>query len=259
MQNKLPIRWLLLRGLGREKRHWLEFLKLFGEEHDQVVALDLPGFGDQNEKSSPISVFGITNEIRKRFQSVRGDAQWGILGVSMGGMVALDWAARWPMDFRCGVVINSSSKDSGDLWERLSAFGMYKTFQILMSNPDLLKREKLVIEMISNLRKDDAEALKEFVRIAKDRPSSFANLSRQLIAANRFLSPEKVPIPLLFLASLKDHMVNVRCSKQLADNYKARIKFHSSAGHDLTFDDPQWATDRIVEFERELLGEGRVE
>lgn len=259
MQNQKNFRWLLLRGLAREKSHWLDFKELLSKDHPEVLALDLPGFGDQSEVSSPASIYGITNEVHRRFQRIRHDGPWGIIGMSLGGMVALDWCSRWPNDFKAAVVINTSSKDAGDFWERLSPFGIYKTLQIVFSKSDLKAREKLSLEMISNLRKDDAKVLEEYVKIASERPFKFTNYSRQLIAASRFVSPEKLSTPLLFLASLKDHMVNVRCTKQLADQYKARIKFHSTAGHDLTLDDPEWAVARILEFEAELLGEGRAE
>ena len=50
-----------------------------------------------------------------------GSADWRLLGLSLGGMVAVDWVARHPTDFRALVVVNSTARNAGFVWDRLQA------------------------------------------------------------------------------------------------------------------------------------------
>src|SRR5262245_47365139 len=99
--------WLLLRGLGRERRHWGRFpTGLESALHTRVLTLDLPGFGTECGQRSPVSVPAITDDVRRRFSMERAEARWCIIGISLGGMVALDWCSRYPRDFERCVIIN---------------------------------------------------------------------------------------------------------------------------------------------------------
>ncbi len=52
--------WLLLRGLGREKRHWGSFPEALERKLGaRVLALDLPGFGTENARPSPATVLAL--------------------------------------------------------------------------------------------------------------------------------------------------------------------------------------------------------
>jgi pimeloyl-ACP methyl ester carboxylesterase len=105
------MRWLLIRGLSRDARHWGPFPPTFAEGLGvEVQTIDPPGFGTQVTRTSPSSIAEITNDIRDR-ANIQGD-DWSILGISLGGMVTLDWVARYPNEFQRAVVINTSASAS---------------------------------------------------------------------------------------------------------------------------------------------------
>jgi pimeloyl-ACP methyl ester carboxylesterase len=97
------------------------------------------------------------------------------------------------------------------------------------------------------------------VAIAERFPMLRENVWRQIFAAMLFSCPQRLTLPTLFIASLKDRMVDSRSTKMLADKLSASavesapvsIKFHPTAGHDLPLDDPQWLIDRLREFEQD--------
>src|SRR5262245_31258005 len=115
--------FLLMRGLVREQRHWGSFPDLLRERWPKasLVFLDLPGTGTEHQRESPTTLAAITHDMRSRFREVRAahEGPFTVLGVSLGGMVALDWCARWPSDFQRAVVINTSAGDLSRVWERL--------------------------------------------------------------------------------------------------------------------------------------------
>src|SRR5690606_23264840 len=126
-------------------------------------------------------------------------------------------------------------------------YGIYRILRAAASS-DVREKERQLLKMISNLKASDEKTLNEMVDIAEGYDVMTTHLTKQLFAATRFQAPEKMPCPTLILASIKDAMVDVRCSKALAERFGATIKFHPSAGHDLTLDDPDWAAERIHEF-----------
>lgn len=240
--------WVLLRGLGRESAHWLGFDKKIASGDDEVLCLDLPGVGSERHVESPTRIDLITDYIRKQFLEKRhSENPWGILALSLGGMIAMDWLKRYPKDFARGVIINSSAKDLSPAYQRFSPFAWYCLTQAFLKK-DPRQREIQILKMISNTMSGDQIVLNKFCEITNARPVSFTTLSRQILAAARFNSPTTIKAPILILASNKDHMVNTQCSRSLAKKLHAPIKFHTTAGHDLVLDDPNWVIERVFEW-----------
>ncbi|MEK6554461.1 MAG: alpha/beta hydrolase [Bdellovibrionota bacterium] len=246
------MKWIILRGLSREARHWRDFTDRLKVASEDVYALDLPGFGTEKERSCPMTIKGNTEDLRERWLEIKKannanpDEEWGLLGISLGGMVALDWTHRYPYDFKRLVVINASSKDTGSNIQRFSLFAWFKSILALMKK-DPYQAEKEVLMMVSNLKQNDEVILKEFAEIAKESKITLKKIASQLMASSQFVLPQSLKVPVLILASIKDHMVDVRCSKMMAERLKAQIKFHPTAGHDLTLDDPNWCVEKIYE------------
>ena len=246
-------RWVLLRGLGRESAHWFDFKTQLEAVSDDVLALDLPGFGVRNGEKAPITIANTTDKVRDEFLKLKSHHKdWSLMGISLGGMVALDWAARYPLDFQSAAVINTSSKDAGPLWQRLTVFGFYKILQSLTKGRNIREKERAILEMVSNLRNKDEELLDQLTAIAEKRPISIQNISRQLIASSNFMAPSSVKIPLLMLASLKDNMVDSRCTKLLSERLEAVAKYHPDGGHELAMDDAEWVVNQLSEFTESL-------
>jgi pimeloyl-ACP methyl ester carboxylesterase len=102
--------WLLLRGLMREQRHWEGFPARLQQyfPDDGVLLADLPGFGREVQQQSPSRIADITDELRMRWQAERAKGPLRLLTLSLGGMVAIDWASRYPDELSAVVLINSS-------------------------------------------------------------------------------------------------------------------------------------------------------
>ena len=75
---------------------------------------------------------------------------------------------------------------------------------------------------------------------------SGANALRQLLAAARYRSPSERPAtPLLLLGSTNDQLVNIACSRAIAECWSAPLVEHPTAGHDLPLDDASWVATQI--------------
>ena len=230
------------------KNHWFDFPEKLQAARSNILALDLPGAGDENWTRPPLTIEGHSDFLREKFLTLKSNAgPWGILGISLGGMIAMDWASRYPDDFTKLVVINASAQDLSPVQQRMTVFSIYCMGKAAVAK-DLQHKEYELLKMVSNLKAKDAVTLQNMVDLGAHAKITNENIARQVVAAARFTSPKALTIPTLYLASIKDRMVDVRCSKAIAEKYGAQIKFHPSAGHDLTLDDPDWAVEQIVEF-----------
>jgi pimeloyl-[acyl-carrier protein] methyl ester esterase len=240
--------WVMLRGLARTKKHWFGLDKKMAEQFNgEILALDLPGFGDMCQIDAPMSIKETTEIVRNEFLKKRKSTEnWNIFGISLGSMVALDWLNRYPDDFKKSVIINPSAKDLSPLNQRISIFAIYCILRSAFAK-ETKESEKQILKMVSNTNFDNEKILEGLIAIRNEGLSPL-NLGRQLFAASRFQAPTKISSKMIILNSLKDRMVDTRCSKVLADRYNCKIKYHPTAGHDLPLDDPEWTIQKVSEF-----------
>jgi pimeloyl-ACP methyl ester carboxylesterase len=239
--------WLLLRGLVREARHWGGFPDALARATSaRVLCLDLPGTGREHARPSPDSIDGIVDDLRGRFAAERGDARWGLLAVSLGGMVALRWSSRFPEDFVRVAVCNTSSSDLSSPLERFKP-GRWPTIAAAAISRDLVARERRILAMTTNSPDLDREALaRQWATYARECPISRVTLVRQLMAGSRSRAPERAEVPTLVLCADGDRLVDSACSKRIAAKLGAELKVHPWAGHDLASDDPEWMLNSLA-------------
>lgn len=235
---------LLLRGLIREKRYWGETISLLEKKGYNVLCIDLPGLGENADMEFPWTIRQAYLKMRHEFLQKKNDGPYTIVGISLGGMIALEWANQMPSDFERIIVINTSAMNLGLPWERLKPKAMKYCLQISKED-DIVKREILILKMTTNQGYKDPKIVAEWEEIARTSHYTLQTTLRQLAAASQFRAPKKLLIPCLVLASQNDHMVSVSCSEKLAKILKAEIRIHPTAGHDISVDDPEWLVAQI--------------
>lgn len=235
--------WVLLRGWVREKRHWNGFDQLMAEKlsGSKIICLDLPGIGENSNLTCPISVSQITDLLRAQLPTKTSRRK--ILGISLGGMISIDWATRYPEDFDAAVIINSSASNLNSIQERINFSIFLQGIKILLRHcPE--KREEEILKLSSN----------KFQKPPYSAGSlPFKTSVRQLIAATRFKALSPLKIPSLFLLSEKDRLVNPVCGQALARVIDSVLVTHSSAGHDLSLDEPEWIVEQIQKWETNAI------
>jgi pimeloyl-ACP methyl ester carboxylesterase len=233
--------WFLLRGLTREAAHWGEFRAAFARAlpDADVRTLDLPGAGAHHREQWPATVGEAMERVRSEATC---DGRRFVLGVSLGGMLAMEWAARHP-DELAGVVIGASSaRDLSPPWKRMRPRGLVSV---------LRGGEARIVRAVVNHRDLWSATTTAWSDIARDRPVSRANALAQLRSAIRWRAPATLAVPALFLVGSTDRLVHADCSRALARRYSAPLVEHPTAGHDLTTDARDWV---IAEITRWLSG-----
>ena len=234
--------WMLLRGLARDSRHWGSFPAMLQDAlpaGHRVRTIDLPGTGSRHAERSPSSVPAMVEAARQSY----GSQPCMLVALSLGGMVAHAWAAHGVQG--C-VLINTSMGGLAPLWQRLRPASYPSLLSILRPGQDALQRERKILRLTSQLPVPDAVA-EAWAAHARSAPVSRANVLRQLLAAARYRSDGGAPaVPTLLLASTRDRLVSVECSRRLARAWGLPLREHAFAGHDLPLDDPAWVVDAIA-------------
>ena len=241
--------WVLLRGLMRERRHWGRFPNQLAETvaGAQVVTPDLPGNGQRHALRSPTTVAGMVAFCRQDLLARGVRPPYSLLALSLGGMVAVEWASRHPGELTRCVLINTSMRPYSRFHERLR-WQNYGAIVGQLLDGGVEQQERLILRLTSR-HGDAAERaglLNRWLGYQREFPVTRANALRQLWSAARFRAPAARPaVPLLVLSSAGDQLVDPRCSRRLAEAWQAEHREHPDAGHDLPLDDGAWVADHI--------------
>ncbi|NLP59873.1 alpha/beta fold hydrolase [Paraburkholderia sacchari] len=246
----MTARWILLRGLTRESRHWGAFAPMLEARCGAVLPIDLPGNGMLAQLRSPINVDAYVDAVRAEAQRHGARPPHRVLAMSLGGMVASAWALRFPDEIEQLVLVNTSMRPYSRFYERLRPAAWPALLRAAwhwrrITNDHVAEA---MIHARTCARRDTLAAdLDAWCAIRASAPVSRANALRQLQAAARYAVREVPPCAVLVLSSREDRLVNPACSARLAQAWSAAHREHPWAGHDLPHDDPQWLVDAVCE------------
>lgn len=244
------MRWIFLRGLVREQRHWGDFPKRFAETFgvspDDILKLDFPGIGTEAHRNFPDSMEGLVDDLRQRV-GLRPHEKIGIISMSLGSMCALAWANRWPSEVDRMLLVNTSASDLSAWHQRVSAKALL-SFAKIFKIEDPRERERVILKLTSRLKTESKELSEGWAAYAPTKRQLLPLGLKQLWIAARFRAPSSVSMPTLILSSAADELVNPICSKLLAERLGLENHIHDKAGHDLILDDADWVIQQLREW-----------
>lgn len=244
MENEIS-RWIFLRGLARSKVHWgsleQELLKL--NPKFELEFLDLAGNGEHVQKKSHSTISSYVDDLLKESQLWSSGEKVNLCAISMGAMVATEWAKRAPERISQLVFINTSTKSYSPFYDRLRPTSLKQLATIMFHHGLPLKREQLVLKLTTvHHEKLSPEWAEIFSKIPA---TSTLNFFAQLFAASRFIAPKQSPVPCSFLIGAQDQLVSPDCSKSWAKHWNSNLLINQDAGHDLPLDCPTWLAKEI--------------
>ena len=240
--------WIFLRGLTRETAHWGGFPDDFRQAlpAHQVISLDLPGNGQFHRAPSPVSVGAMVNFCRNAMARRKLEPPYFVLAMSLGAMVATEWAYEWPDEITGCVLINTSFKQFSPFYRRLRPRNYLPLLGLAFLPGTPAGKERTILTVTSNEAAQRERVMPAWIEARLQRPVKPINALRQLLAALRYRARRLAPATaLLLLCSEYDRLVNFECSLAIASSWKCSLALHPSAGHDLPLDDPDWVIERV--------------
>lgn len=241
--------WVLLRGLMREQRHWGDFPATLARALPgaRIITPDLPGNGSLHRQASATSVADMVECCRRELLARGIPAPYHVLALSLGGMVAVEWAHRHPQDIACCVLLNTSMRPFNPFYQRLR-WQNYPALLRQLVFGDRRSQEALILRLTSRRHAHGNPALlADWLRYQQEYPVSRRNALRQLLSAARYRAPASRPaMPVLVMAGAQDQLVDHRCSQRLARAWQADCLIHGDAGHDLPLDEGAWVAQSVA-------------
>lgn len=243
---------VLVHGLGSSGQTWKPVIRALSAVHE-VVALDLPGFGETPSLPDEVSIAGLADALQEHLAE-SGLEEAGLVGSSMGARLVLELARR---GHRGGVV----ALDPGGFWTRrqLTYFNvtlrpsiklvraLRAVLPALMSNP--AGRTALLLQFSARPWDLPADLALHELRTIADGPSTDAALDALVHGPlQEGMSVGRAQGLLVIGWGRQDRVTLPSQAKRAMDLFPdARLHWFDNCGHFPHWDQPQQTTDLILE------------
>ena len=229
---------LLIHGLNGSVDDWLSTIPTLATDF-HVVAFDLPGFGKSDKGSqhySPTRYARLTHFLADHYFQ---NKPYHVVGHSMGGAIALRFAAQRPLRLQRLVLVDAAGIlhplvitkfQAGSMMERASGVEQTRGFAERLSGKILEQAERLPIsptEIVNSALGRDV--------VLQGGPEKIAALD--LAGENFSYAISSVDIPTLIIWGDNDRVVPLRTGKVLAARMpRARLEIVSGSDHEPMLD-----------------------
>lgn len=240
---------VLIRGLARSHRYFEPIVPLLARRF-QVILFDNRGAGRSESPPGPYTSAQMADDVASVLDAAGVQSAW-LLGMSLGGMIALDVVQRHPERVR-GLVLGSVTAHGRGVPERVP---LWPKLLLAVSAilPKALARRIQAHVTLSDAFVDQAEAtMDRWDEIAADEPFSIRALLAHLAAIRSHDSVPFLPavdVPTLVMAGRDDRLVPWRNSVFLAERIPAaELVIVDDCGHNIETEQPQLMARRVTEF-----------
>ncbi|RVT87632.1 alpha/beta fold hydrolase [Inhella crocodyli] len=225
-----PAMWVLIGPMARGAAHWgLSPQALLTElrrvqPSARLFTMDVPGTGHCREQAIPGQVDALAAQLRQRLQAAGAwhpGQRLGLIGHSLGGLMAIEWARRAPDEIGALVLLSPAVRPFTP---------------ILRGTPWRLWSRAL-------RQWWGGEASPEVGR-APWRSAMALGMARWRYATSR----RRPAAPVLLLAGERDAWRDWRVAQRISRAWGAALRLHPKAGHDLLLDDAPWVARSIAEW-----------
>ena len=242
---------VLVNGLGRTYSHWLGFDQALAKNF-RVISFDLRGVGTSMRPCTwQTSVEDMASDLIEVLDGLAIDKAH-ILGVSLGGMVAMACGIKYPQRCLSLTLINSSigTKLLGD--QRISIQALAFLSRSIFNKPEPLVHAKKLTQLVlsSDCKDEDRMRLAfDLARIENEQATDLSQVLKQSLAALRFRPLPKLAqmkVPTMIISGSDDRFVPQKNSQKIA-SFISHATTHviEGGGHELTMD----KAERILELQ----------
>jgi pimeloyl-ACP methyl ester carboxylesterase len=145
------------------------------------------------------------------------------------------------------ILLNTSSRRDSPFYERLRLHNYHHLLRLALRHQDLVFREQMILKMTAAGIRDLQEVAQRYSQMP---PTTTANWARQIWASSRYSFGNAPAFPVLLINSEGDRLVSPNCSRRIAQRWRAPLKTHPLAGHDLPLMAPDWLLEQVVQFQK---------
>lgn len=198
---------LMVHGFGASKDNWLRFARYFTEGY-QVIALDLPGFGDS---SKPYASYDVGTQVERlaAFTQALQIKKLHLIGSSMGGHISALYAARYPEQILSVALLGNAGVDSPQKSELIERLERGEPNPLIVKTPQQFEQllEFIFVEVPSMPERLKQALAERSVANSTHNERVFAQLVSRYIPLEPVLP--KIQAPTLLLWGAQDRVLHV--------------------------------------------------
>jgi len=228
---------VFLHGAGVDNRLWEPQISAFAPTH-RVVLPNLPGHG-----SVPAceSIQQMAEQVRAQLLA-KGINRYAVIGLSLGGMVALEMAGRWGNEVTCLVIIEAVPHVTDSRTMRLIARALLAPFKFIP--PRLLSL--LPARQLGAETQDPAHYLKRTLAGTSARNNHAVLKAALAYDGSPHLTGLQMPV--LVMVGEKNKGIHKRARAMAKAVAGARFVVIPAAGHIANRDAPQFVNNTLLSF-----------
>ncbi|WP_297892126.1 alpha/beta hydrolase [Shewanella sp.] len=231
--------WVLLRGLMRDQRHWHGFDQRLRQKGLRVLTPDLPGNGRLTHITSPLNIADYAAAVWQQIDEHCSEAEpFYLLGLSMGGMLAMEMARQRPWQIKQVFILNSSAANLSPWYQRFNPIHAVKAIFLRKKGKDLNAIESSIVRLTSFRHCNDRQLIAHWSQLRRVSCPSLSNTWRQLWAALIYQCPATLFVPVSVLCGDRDALVSIESSRALARHFQTELIVLAYCGHDAAIDVP---------------------
>lgn len=237
---------ILIEGLGVATWLWEKQIPDFSK-HFTTVAYDNRGAGQSDKPPGPYSISQMADDLAALMDSLK-IAKAHILGVSMGGFIAQDFALRYPtkVDKLVLVCTSAGGPDHVPMSQETLAMFFYNE-----GSPRDIARKKLSLAYSENFMQN-SEMVEHLIDLRLRNPQPPHAYLAQISAGAAFNLSDKVQnisAPTLILAAENDRLVPVANAHNLAKKIpNSQLKIYGGLGHQFFVEIPEPFNKDVIDF-----------
>jgi 3-oxoadipate enol-lactonase len=220
---------VFLHGIGGHRRHWDDQLRTFGAEFT-AAAWDARGYGDSDDYAGPLAFADFSADLA-RVLDFFGAERAHLVGLSLGGRIARDFALRHPTRVAALVLANTTAGFDTLTPDEVEAFIRARRGPLEAGRTSAQLAPELARSLMSPRAVEDARA--RFVAgMAALRKDSYLETLEASTREDRGARIESIAAPVLVVTSDEDRLYPPALAEEMARRIPgARLAVIRGAGH----------------------------
>jgi len=238
-----PLVWV--HGLNGDSTGWAQVMPEFSKSF-RTIAPDVRGHGGSGKPDMPYSIRGFSQDLSEFLQKI-GVEQTHLLGLSMGGAIAQQFALDYPSRVRSLILISTFSHIDSQLHEAFSRLrrsldqGGYPAFF------DEVVKLAFTPEFVS-ANASNIAALKE-KRIQINSPIAIGHATDACMAFDLKEKISRISLPTLVLSGRRDVFTPIHLAEEIHRSIQgSEWKIMEDVGHNLYIERPAEMARIVLEF-----------
>ena len=236
VQGRGPL-LLFLHGIGGNRNHWQLQLAFFSRQGFRAAAWDARGYGDSEDYDGPLQFEDFTSDLLRAIDFL-GERRVHLVGLSMGGRIARNFALAHPARVRTLTLANTSPG-----FDALSPEEVLKFVEERRNrSPESMRRL-----LGSRARPGAHDALLASFHALHN--ASYLKTLEASVAQDRGAPLEKLAVPALVIAGDEDRLYPPQLTERMARRIPgAKLVLLENCGHLSNLEQPERFNEVLLDF-----------